>query len=147
MKEENLKIYGDGTQTRSFCYVDDMIGGLISMMESTEFGPINLGNPNCEFTLNDLVAVFEKVVSKKLNVDYSDATQNDPPYNENSYPAYDQSSYYVGTTTPLDAMNIVTENSKVSPNAMDPNWGGAAYTQSLVDQGYYKEDEVSIYIP
>jgi hypothetical protein len=44
-------------------------------------------------------------------------------------------------------MNIVTENSKVSPNAMDPNWGGAAYTQSLVDQGYYKEDEVSIYIP
>ena len=76
-----------------------------------------------------------------------DATQNDPPYNENSYPAYDQSSYYVGTTTPLDAMNIVTENSKVSPNAMDPNWGGAAYTQSLVDQGYYKEDEVSIYIP
>jgi len=55
-----------------------MIGGLISMMESTEFGPINLGNPNCEFTLNDLVAVFEKVVSKKLNVDYSDATQNDP---------------------------------------------------------------------
>jgi UDP-glucuronate decarboxylase len=78
MKEENLKIYGDGTQTRSFCYVDDMIGGLISMMESTEFGPINLGNPNCEFTLNDLVAVFEKVVSKKLNVDYSDATQNDP---------------------------------------------------------------------
>lgn len=78
MKEENLKIYGDGTQTRSFCYVDDMIRGLVSMMESTEVGPINLGNPNCEFTLNELVAVFEKVVSKKLNVDYSDATENDP---------------------------------------------------------------------
>jgi UDP-glucuronate decarboxylase len=78
MKGGNLKIYGDGNQTRSFCYVDDMIGGLISMMESTESGPINLGNPNCEFTLNELVAVFEKVVSKKLNVDYSDATENDP---------------------------------------------------------------------
>ena len=78
MKEENLKIYGDGTQTRSFCYVDDMIQGLVSMMESTESGPINLGNPNCEFTLNELVTVFEKVVSKKLNIDYSDATQNDP---------------------------------------------------------------------
>lgn len=76
-----------------------------------------------------------------------DATRNDPPYNENSYPAYDETSYYVGTTTPLDAMNIVAENTKVSPNAMDPNWGGAAYTQSLVDKGYYKEDEVSIYIP
>ena len=78
MKGENLKIYGDGSQTRSFCYVDDMIQGLVSMMESTELGPINLGNPNCEFTLNQLVAVFEKVVSKKLNVDYSDATENDP---------------------------------------------------------------------
>ena len=78
MKDQNLKIYGDGTQTRSFCYVDDMIQGLVSMMESAEIGPINLGNPNCEFTLNDLVAVFEKVVSKKLNVDYSDATENDP---------------------------------------------------------------------
>jgi len=76
-----------------------------------------------------------------------DATRNDPPYNENSYPGYDQTSYYIGTTTPLDAMDIVTENANVSPNAMDPNWGGAAYTQSLVDQGYYKEDEVSIYIP
>jgi hypothetical protein len=76
-----------------------------------------------------------------------DATRNDPPYNENSYPAYDQTSYYVGTTTPLDAMDIVGENAKVSPNAMDPNWGGATYTQSLVDQGYYKDDEVSIYIP
>jgi len=76
-----------------------------------------------------------------------DATRNDPPYNENSYPAYDQTSYYVGTTTPLDAMDIVAEQAKVSPNAMDPNWGGASYTQNLVDQGYYKEDEVSIYIP
>ena len=76
-----------------------------------------------------------------------DATRNDPPYNENSYPAYDQTSYYIGKTTPLDAMDIVAENAKISPNAMDPNWGGAAYTQSLVDKGYYKEDEVSIYIP
>ena len=76
-----------------------------------------------------------------------DATRNDPPYNENSYPGYDQTSYYTGTTTPLDAMDIVTEQAKVSPNPMDPNWGGAAYTQNLVDRGYYKEDEVSIYVP
>jgi len=78
MNGENLKIYGDGHQTRSFCYVDDMIKGLVSMMESSEVGPINLGNPNCEFTLNQLVAVFEKVVSKKLRVDYFFATENDP---------------------------------------------------------------------
>jgi hypothetical protein len=76
-----------------------------------------------------------------------DATRNDPPYNKNSYPAFDQTSYYVGTTTPLDAMNFKQEATAVSPNPMDPNWGGAEYTQDLVNKGYYKEDEVSIYIP
>ena len=76
-----------------------------------------------------------------------DATRNDPPYNTGGYPAYDQSSYYVGTTTPLDQMNINQEHAKVSPDPMNDNWGGAAYTQSLVDKGYYKENEVSIYVP
>jgi len=76
-----------------------------------------------------------------------DATRNDPPYNTNSYPAYDESSYYIGTTTPLDVMNIKQEELLKSPDPMDPNWGGAAYTQSLVDAGYYKDDEVEIYIP
>ena len=76
-----------------------------------------------------------------------DATRNDPPYNQGSYPAYDQTSYYIGTTTPLDVMDMQQEAAKVSPNPMDPNWGGAEYTQSLVDKGYYKENEVNIYIP
>jgi hypothetical protein len=76
-----------------------------------------------------------------------DATRNDPPYNQQSYPAHDQTSYYIGTTTPLDKMDFDQEKAQVSPNPMDPNWGGAAYTQSLVDKGYYKEDEVQIYIP
>ena len=79
-----------------------------------------------------------------------DATRNDPPYNTNSLPSYDQSSYYVGTTTPLDTMNTQEENmlyAGPSPNPMDPNWGGADYTQGLVDKGYYAENEVSIAIP
>jgi hypothetical protein len=76
-----------------------------------------------------------------------DATRNDPPYNQNSYPAYDQTSYYIGTTTPLDGMDIQAEASKISPDPMNPNWGGAEYTQDLVDKGYYKEDEVKNYIP
>ena len=76
-----------------------------------------------------------------------DATRNDPPYNKNSYPSYDETSYYVGTKTPLDAMDTVQEKSGVSPNPMDPNWGGSEYTQDLVDKGYYKDNEVSLYIP
>ena len=76
-----------------------------------------------------------------------DSTRNDPPYNKNSYPAYDESSYYIGTTTPLDMMDMAQEKSNVSPNPMDPNWGGSEYTQNLVDQGYYKDNEVQIYTP
>ena len=76
-----------------------------------------------------------------------DATKNDPPYNQGSYPAHDQTSYYIGTTTPLDIMNIQQETAKISPDPMDPNWGGAEYTQELVDKGYYKENEVMINVP
>ena len=76
-----------------------------------------------------------------------DATRNDPPYNQGSYPAHDQTSYYIGTTTPLDEMNMQQESAKISPDPMDPNWGGSEYTQELVDKGYYKENEVMIAIP
>ena len=76
-----------------------------------------------------------------------DSTRNDPPYNKNSYPAYDESSYYVGTTTPLDTMDMAQEKSNVSPNPMDPNWGGSEYTENLVNKGYYKDNEVKLYTP
>jgi hypothetical protein len=76
-----------------------------------------------------------------------DATRNDPPYNQGSYPAHDQTSYYIGTTTPLDEMDIAAEKAKISPDPMNPNWGGAEYTEDLVDKGYYSANEVEIYIP
>lgn len=75
-----------------------------------------------------------------------DATRNDPGYNQGGYPAYDQSPFYVGTTTPLDGLDYAKENLLYSDNAMDPNWGGAEYTQALVDAGYYKGNEVDIKI-
>ena len=77
-RNEPLSIYGDGNQTRSFCYVDDTIEGIYRMMNSHEFGPINIGNPHCEFTLNNLVDVFEKIYNKELQVVYLNATQDDP---------------------------------------------------------------------
>ena len=77
-KNEPIKIYGSGEQTRSFCYCDDMINGLIKMMSSNENGPINLGNPNCEFTLNKLVSIYKKIYNKKIIVEYLPGTENDP---------------------------------------------------------------------
>lgn len=75
-----------------------------------------------------------------------DANMNDPPYNVNSYPPFDQQNQYIGLNTPLDKM--FNENKGgVSPNPMDPNWGGAEFTQRLIDQGYYRDNEVAIAIP
>ena len=78
IEKKTLYIYGNGEQTRSFCYVSDMINGLYKMMNSQEKGPINIGNPNCEFTLNQLILKFEKIIGNKLSVIYLDATENDP---------------------------------------------------------------------
>jgi hypothetical protein len=75
-----------------------------------------------------------------------DASHNDHPFNKNSYPGYDTSSYYVGEITPLDKMNEKSENMLYSPDAMDPNWGGPKYTQSLIDKGYYKGNTVDMYV-
>jgi hypothetical protein len=74
-----------------------------------------------------------------------DSTRNDAPYNQNSYPAYDPTSFYVGTTTPLDTqVSQQSENMLYSPDPMDDNWGGHKYTQSLVDQGVYAGNEVKL---
>jgi len=63
---EDLTIYGDGKQTRSFCYIDDQIRGLISLMESGQRGPINIGNPN-EYTIKQLATNTVELVNKRLN--------------------------------------------------------------------------------
>ena len=75
---KEVEIYGTGEQTRSFCYVDDMISGLIKMMNSEEKGPINLGNPDCEFTLNELVKILEKITDRDIKINYLPGTENDP---------------------------------------------------------------------
>jgi UDP-glucuronate decarboxylase len=65
INDKPITIYGNGSQTRSFCYVDDMIDGFIKMMFSEEIGPINLGNPNEEFTMIELKSIFNNILKKK----------------------------------------------------------------------------------
>jgi UDP-glucuronate decarboxylase len=81
-EKNSFRIYGNGQQTRSFCYVDDLVNGLVSMMESRETGPINLGNPYCKFTMNQLVGIFEKITGEKSKVVYLPSTENDPKQRE-----------------------------------------------------------------
>jgi len=75
-----VQIYGDGSQTRSFCYIDDMIRGLVSFMnlEENVSSPVNIGNPDCEFTMNELVSIFKTIISKNIDIKYFPKTQDDP---------------------------------------------------------------------
>ena len=78
IENKDCIIYVDGNQTRSFCYIDDLVEGLIKMMYSKEHGPINLGNPYNEFTINYLIEILNKITNKKINVIYKEKTENDP---------------------------------------------------------------------
>lgn len=74
---EILTVNGDGTQTRSFCYVTDLVEGIFLMAKSSEFGPINLGNPN-EMTLNELVIEVNNFFDYELKVENKPALVDDP---------------------------------------------------------------------
>jgi UDP-glucuronate decarboxylase len=79
LKGEAITIYGDGKQTRSFCYVDDLVDGLIRLMESDESvtGPINLGNPG-EFTMLELAEKVIALTGSRSELVFRPLPQDDP---------------------------------------------------------------------
>jgi dTDP-glucose 4,6-dehydratase len=72
-----LTIYGDGSQTRSFCYVDDLIRGIVAMIDSAESGPVNLGNPE-EFTVADFSQLVLRLTGSDSPVEYLPLPVDDP---------------------------------------------------------------------
>ncbi len=77
LKNELITIYGEGKQTRSFCYISDLIEGLYKLMESDCIGPINLGNPG-EFTIIELAKKITKITNSKSKIEYKELPQDDP---------------------------------------------------------------------
>lgn len=77
LRSEPLSIYGSGAQTRSFCYVDDLVRGLLAMLDSDEPGPVNFGNP-AERTVADLAELVREIVGSKSAVEFHDLPQDDP---------------------------------------------------------------------
>ncbi len=72
-----LTIFGDGSQTRSFCYVDDLIDGLISLMNSNRSGPINIGNPD-EFKIKELAYIIINKINSNSKLLYLPLPEDDP---------------------------------------------------------------------
>jgi dTDP-glucose 4,6-dehydratase len=77
LRGEPLTIQGDGSQTRSFCYVTDLARGLMALMDSGQPGPVNIGNPN-EFTVLELAKVILELTGSDSSIDYLPLPQDDP---------------------------------------------------------------------
>jgi len=78
LKGEPITLYGDGSQTRSFCYVDDLIDGLVRMMnQDAEIGPINIGNPS-EFTIRELAETVLRLTDSRSGLIFHPLPQDDP---------------------------------------------------------------------
>jgi UDP-glucuronate decarboxylase len=77
LNNKDLTIYGNGKQTRSFCYIDDLIDGLVKLMKSDYKYPINIGNPN-EITIIELSNAIKELVNKDIKITYLDLPEDDP---------------------------------------------------------------------
>ncbi len=78
LRNHPITIYGDGSQTRSFCYVSDLVDGIIRMMDCQDFtGPVNLGNPG-EFTIKELAETVAEMTDSKSVIEYKPLPENDP---------------------------------------------------------------------
>jgi UDP-glucuronate decarboxylase len=79
LRSEDITIYGDGNQTRSFCYVSDLVSGLVKLMDSPKniIGPINLGNPT-EFKVSELAKLIIEKTNSKSKIVFMDLPQDDP---------------------------------------------------------------------
>ena len=77
LRNENITIYGDGSQTRSFSYVEDTVAGIISLMNSTEYDVFNIGNPN-EMTVGQLAEKIIELTDSTSKIKYLELPNDDP---------------------------------------------------------------------
>ena len=77
LRKEKISINGDGSQSRSFCYVDDLIRGMILLMNSNYQKPMNIGNPN-EFTIKELAILVKDLIDPNLEFNFKELPLDDP---------------------------------------------------------------------
>ena len=77
LKNDFINIYGDGNQTRSFCFVDDLVKGLFKLMNSNYSKPVNLGNPE-EYTINEVANKIRNKINPNIKFNYKEMPEDDP---------------------------------------------------------------------
>ena len=98
LKGDPITIYGDGMQTRSFCYVDDLIDGLIRLMNSDYKRPINIGNPS-EFSILELAELVRKKINKEIKFVFKNLPQDDPLQRK---PCIEKAKYFLNWEPVID---------------------------------------------
>jgi UDP-glucuronate decarboxylase len=99
LENKDITIYGNGSQTRSFCYVDDTVDGLIKLMNQTEtIGPINIGNPY-ELKIKDLAEILLRKIETKSNIIYKDLPSDDPMKRQ---PCIEKAKKYLNWTPKIE---------------------------------------------
>ena len=78
LKKDSIVINGDGSQTRSFCYVDDIVDGLLRLMNSNYSIPINFGNPNEEYSIIEIANLIFKILKFNVDVEFLSPIMDEP---------------------------------------------------------------------
>src|SRR5690606_2074222 len=77
LRNEDVTVFGDGTQTRSFCYVSDLVAGILKLMEAPVNDPVNIGNPQ-ELTIEQIARLIIKMTGSKSRIIYKPLPEDDP---------------------------------------------------------------------
>lgn len=121
LRGEPLTVYGDGSQTRSFCYVADLVDGLMRLMNGDHMGPVNLGNPG-EYTILELAQMIQSKINPEAEIQFKSLPQDDP---QRRRPDITRAKEWLGwepkipVQEGLDRM-IVDFRSRLVPEAVSP---------------------------
>lgn len=119
LKGSPITVYGDGSQTRSFCYVSDLVDGLMRLMNGDYIGPVNLGNPG-EYTILQLAETIQEMVNPSNDIKFEPLPQDDPRRRK---PDITKAKEFLGwePTIPLqDGLKLTIEDFQARVNAKAP---------------------------
>jgi UDP-glucuronate decarboxylase len=121
LRGQSLTVYGDGSQTRSFCYVSDLVNGLMQLMNSDYVGPVNLGNPG-EFTILQLAETVREMINPNLEIKFEPLPQDDPKRRKPDITRAKQHLDWQPTVPLRDGLKLMIEDfrTRLDPEASQP---------------------------